>query len=370
MGSRRGQALSAVRVRTAKKPGRYADGNGLNLLIDLAGNKRWTQRLTIRGNRTDLGLGSYPLVSLGEAREQAFANRKLARAGGDPRAEKRRVAIPTFTEAAARVIDLRRPEWRHPKTTEHWEARLRNYAYPVLGHLPLDKITGADVLRVLSPVWTGKPEMARHVRGYMREVFDWAIGSGYRSDNPAGDAVRLALRRVRRTRKHYKAVHYTEVANALKAIRASKASPASKLSLEFQVLTATRPGEARNARWSEVDLATCTWTIPLERMKAEREHRVPLSERAIEILVEARSISSESGLVFVSVTDITHSADTFTTPRSRPPRSRGCGSNSRGYGRSDQWTIGWFTLPYLRNAMRSETIQTALTASGRSKGGP
>ena len=251
------------------------------------------------------------MVSLNEAREKAFANRKLARAGGDPRAEGRQETVPTFGEAAQRVIELRRPEWRHPKTARRWEATLRTYAYPFFGNLSLVDVSGADVLRALTPIWTEKPETARSVRGHIRDVMDWAIANGFRPDNPAGDAVRLGLKRVRRAKRHFNALHYTAVPAALRAVRVSKSTESSKLCLEFQVLTASRPGEARNARWSEIDVESRTWTIPSERMKADREHRVPLSERAMEILAEARTLDGGSDLVFPSWTgrplsDMTH----------------------------------------------------------------
>ena len=311
MSRRPANALNAIGVRTAKRPGRHADGNGLYLLIDPVGNKRWVQRLTIRGSRTDLGLGGYPLVSLNEAREKAFANRKLARAGGDPRSDGRQAAVPTFAEAVAKVIDLRRPDWRHPKTAKRWDATLRTYTYPFFGNLSIDKVSGADVLRALTPIWTEKPETARAVRGHIRDIMDWGIANGFRSDNPAGDAVRLGLKRARRAKTHYKAIHYSAVPIALKSIRSSRALAASKLCLEFQVLTASRPGEARQAKWSEVDADTKTWTIPSERMKADREHRVPLSTQTMEILAEARSLDDGSGLVFPSrsgrpLSDMTH----------------------------------------------------------------
>ena len=209
------------------------------------------------------------------------------------------------------MIAVRRPDWRDAKTAEHWQNRLRNYAHPYLEHLPIDQVTGADVLRVLTPIWTAKPEIARHLRGYMRDIFDWAIAHEYRHDNPAGDAVRLGLKRVRRAKTHYRALHYSKVADALRAVRESQARAASKLSLEFQVLTATRPGEARNARWSEVNMDARMWTIPVERMKSEREHRVPLAKQSIEILSQAEELQDASGLVFPSrsgrpLSDMTH----------------------------------------------------------------
>ena len=191
-------ALTAAWVRTEKRPGRHADGNGLYLLVEPAGNKRWIQRLTIRGRRTDLGLGGYPLVSLNEARDVAFANLKLARSGGDPRTEKARNFVPTFAEAVEQVIAIRQSEWRHPKTAKRWEATLKTYVYPFFGHMTVDQVSGADALRALTPIWTLKPETARAVRGHIRDVMDWAIANGYRIDNPAGDPVRLGLRRVRR----------------------------------------------------------------------------------------------------------------------------------------------------------------------------
>ncbi len=311
MSKRPNNELSAVRVRTERRPGRHADGNGLYLIVEPAGSKRWIQRLTIRGRRTDLGLGGYPLVSLSEARDKAFTNRKVARSGGDPRAEKRREAMPTFAEAAEGVIALRRPDWRHPKTAKRWEATLRTYAYPFLGNLSLDQVSSADVLRALTPIWTEKPETARAVRGHIRDIMDWAIANGFRHDNPAGDGVRLGLKRVRRAKTHFKALHYSAVSGALKSIRSSKALTSSKLCLEFQVLTASRPGEARNAQWSEIDVGARTWTIPSERMKSDREHRVPLSEWAMRILADARSLDGGSGLVFPSrsgrpLSDMTH----------------------------------------------------------------
>ncbi len=311
MSRRPNNALSAVQVRTERRPGRHADGNGLYLLVEPAGNKRWIQRLTIRGRRTDLGLGGYPLVSLSEARDKAFANRKVARSDGDPRVEKRLEAMPTFAEAAEGVIALRRPDWQHPKTAKRWEATLRTYTYPFFGNLSIDQVSGADVLRALTPIWTDKPETARAVRGHIRDIMDWGIANGFRYDNPAGDAVRLGLKRARRAKTHFKAIHYSEVPDVLKSIRRASALASSKLCLEFQVLTASRPGEARQAQWSEVDADTRTWTIPSERMKADREHRVPLSTQTMEILAEARSLDDGSGLVFPSrsgrpLSDMTH----------------------------------------------------------------
>ena len=311
MSGRPNSALSAARVRTEKRVGRHADGNGLYLVVEPSGNKRWIQRLTIRGRRTDLGLGGWPLVSLAEARERAIENRKTARSGGDPLAEKRNASVPTFSEAADRVIALNAPTWRHPKTEVQWRSSLKTYAYPYLADVPVDEIDGADVLAALAPIWTAKPETARRVRRRVSAIIKWAVASGYRYDNPAGDALSQVLPKTPKVGRHFKAIHYLAVPEALKSIRSSRSLAASRLCLTFQVLTASRPGEARNAQWSEVDVGSRTWTIPSERMKADREHRVPLSERVMEILAEARNLDDGSGLVFPSrsgrpLSDMTH----------------------------------------------------------------
>ena len=311
MSGRPSNALSAARVRTEKRVGRHADGNGLYLVVEPTGNKRWIQRLSIRGRRTDLGLGGWPLVSLASARERALENRRIARSGGDPLAEKRKALVPTFSEAAEKVIALNAPTWRHPKTEAQWRSSLKTYAYPYLADVAVDEIDGADVLAALSPIWTSKPETARRVRRRVSAIIKWSIASGYRDDNPAGDALSQVLPKTPKVSRHFRAIHYSAVPSALRSIRSARAFASSRLCLEFQVLTASRPGEARNAQWSEIDANSRTWTIPSERMKADREHRVPLSARAMEILAEASTLDVGSGFVFPSrlgrpLSDMTH----------------------------------------------------------------
>ena len=308
-GNRKSRPLTAARVRTEKRPGRYFDGQGLYLQVDPSGARRWLQRIVIRGKRTDLGLGGWPLVTLAEAREKALENRRIARSGGDPRMEKR--DVPTFAEAAAEVIELNRPTWRNAKHAAQWSSTLKTYVFPHFGFRPVDEVSGADVMKALTPIWTSKSETARRVRQRIGAVMKWAIANNYRLDNPAGDSVDAALPKTPRIKVHHKALHYTAVPAALDAVRRSNAATASKLSFELMVLTAARPGEARNAEWGEVDLNTRTWTIPSERMKADREHRVPLSTQTMEILAEARSLDDGSDLVFPSrsgrpLSDMTH----------------------------------------------------------------
>ena len=293
--------LSAQFVRNAG-PGFYCDGHGLNLRVDPSGARRWVQRLVIRGRPRWLGLGGYPLVSLAEARQRAFVNRKLARAGGDPLAERRREQqMPTFEEAAGRVIDLHRPGWRNAKHGAQWEATLRSHAFPHIGHVAIADVTTADVLQVLTAIWHDKPETARRVRQRISAVMKWGIAQGYRSDDPAGAAIGKALPQHQTTARHMRALPHREVAEAIAAVRASKAWWGTKSAFEFLVLTAARSGEVRLASWEEMDLDAAVWTVPAERTKSHREHRVPLCRRAIEILSQAQELGDGQQLAFPSM---------------------------------------------------------------------
>ena len=295
------KALSSAFVRTVQEPGKYFDGHGLFLKVDPSGARRWVQRIIIRGKRTELGLGSPPLVSLAEAREAALANRKLARAGGDPLREKREAeAVLTFEEAAKKVHEIHLPSWRNKKHGQQFINTLGTYAFPRMGKLKVADVTTADVLAVLTPIWLEKPETARRVRQRIGSVMKWAVAQGWRQDNPA-DAIAEALPRHDRTQTHRKALPYAEVAGCIETVQASGASNATKLAMEFVVLTACRSGEVRLAQWDEFDLGKAVWTIPASRMKAKREHRVPLSKRAVAVLTEARARGEGSDLVFPGI---------------------------------------------------------------------
>ena len=293
--------LTAKFVRTAK-PGQYFDGNGLILRVMPSSSRQWVQRIVIRGKRCDLGLGGYPLVTLAEARANALENRKIARAGGDPRTRRKNdTAIPRFAEAVDAVIELNTKGWKKgSKSAAQWRASLRDYAMPHIGDCRVDSITTAHVMAILLPIWHEKAETARRVRQRISAVMKWSIAQGYRHDNPAGDAVGAALPRNHGITKHQRALPYERVGDAIRKIRASKAGISCKLALEFLVLTAARSGEVRFALWREIDFETATWTIPAERMKAKRGHRVPLSARAVEILRQAKEIADGSGLLFPS----------------------------------------------------------------------
>lgn len=292
--------LTAQTVRNLNKPGLHADGHGLYLRVDPGGAKRWIQRLVIQGKRRDIGLGSISLVTLAEAREQALEHRKAARAGADPiAAKKRSEAILTFQAASDKVHDLSKPTWRNDKHGQQWLNTLTTYAFPHFGSKRVDEVTSADVLAALSPIWNSHPETARRVKQRIGTVFKWAMANGWRTDNPA-EAIAKALPKHDRSKiEHRQALPYDGVAAAIEKVRGSEAASATKLAFEFLILTATRSGETRDATWSEFDLDKAVWTIPGKRMKTKKPHRVPLSDRCLAILEEAKALKREDDdLVF------------------------------------------------------------------------
>ena len=291
-------ALSAAFLRSAP-PGRHADGNGLYLFVQPSGTRSWIQRLVVRGRRRELGLGSLALVPLAEAREKALANRKLARQGGDPLAEKRRTeGIPTFAEAAMRVLEQKRDGWRGRRHHREWMSSLRRFAFPRIGKMPVSEVTSADVLEILSPIWHRKAQTARRLRQRLRGVLEWAVAMEYRIDNPC-DRIGPVLGPQHDMVQHMQALPHREVAAAIRTVQTSTAPPAVRLAFEFLVLTAARWSEVRWAEWEVIDRDAGVWTVPARRMKANRQHRVPLCGRALEILEAVQALDEEAGpLVF------------------------------------------------------------------------
>ena len=304
----RPRMLSATFVRNVNLPGRYGDGRGglgLSLLVKPASrggfSKSWSQSVRLGGKPTSIGLGRYPVVTLAMARERALENARAIAEGRDPR-RRSACTAPTFAEACETVIAIHAGNWKPGgRTEEGWRASLRDYALPRLGAMPVDAIAGADVMDVLLPIWFAKRDTARSVRQRIGAVMKWAIAQGHRPDNPAGDALSAALPNNAAPRRHQRALPHAQVGAALARVRASGAHPGTVLGFEFLVLTAARSGEVRKARWEEFDLESAVWTIPAGRMKAGREHRVPLSPRALEVLDEARRLPPGAGTVFPSL---------------------------------------------------------------------
>jgi integrase len=289
------------------KPGFHHDGGGLYLQVREGSSgltRSWVLRYTRQGKARIMGLGPLDVLSLAEARERAREARKLLLDGVDPidareatKAE-RRVALATtmtFSQAAEAFIAAQEIGWRNGKHAAQWPATLKAYAYPVIGDLPVSSIDTGLVTKVLEPIWNIKPETASRLRGRIEKVLDWAKALGYRQgENPAQwrghlqnllaapSKAKRAVREATNRGEHHGALPYAKVAGFMAALRGQTGTAAR--TLEFTILTAARTGEVIGARWQEIDLVGRVWVVPAERMKAGKEHRVPLSERAIAIL--------------------------------------------------------------------------------------
>ena len=280
--------------------GKYGDQQGLILRVSPSGSKQWIWRGTVRPKRRDLGLGGYPFTSLAEASQIAFEYRKLARGGGDPAALRRNSAAPSFAEARERAIEVRAPSWKDGgKSANNWRSTLGRYAYPRLADMPVSEITSEDVLAVVLPVWQTRRETARKLKGRISAVMAWTIAEGHRADDPT-IAVSRALPRNGYQVQHYEALPHSDVAAALATVAASGAWAGTKLAFRFLVLTAARSGDVRGARWDEIDTDAALWTVPAERAKNRRPHRVPLSTAALQVLTAARDLPDSSELIFPS----------------------------------------------------------------------
>jgi integrase len=295
--------LTGKAVAALRNPGKYRVSR--NLYLQIEGRSRsWLFRYMRHGVAHWHGLGSCDLVTLAEAREKALACRKMLLAGTDPIEHERArrmqallatAATMTFRECGEAYIRAHEASWRNPKHRQQWPNTLSTYVYPVIGSLPVQAIDVGLVTKILEPIWQEKPETASRVRGRIETVLDWATARGYRAgDNPARwrghlDQLLPKKTKVRKVR-HQPAMPYRNIPGFMAQLRAQNSTSAR--GLEFTVLAAVRTSETIGATWGEIDLKAKTWTIPPTRTKAEREHRVPLSARALEIL---QSLPREKG---------------------------------------------------------------------------
>ena len=282
--------LSARKVDTAA-PGKHEDGGGLRLVVSPTGAKKWVLRVTIRGRRREMGLGAYPDVTLATARDEAARCRSIAKAGGDPIAERTAVKqqMPSFTSCAAQYIRSQRHGWRNPKHQRQWVRTLKTYARPVIGERLVTEVTTEDILQILSPIWKTKNETAKRVQGRIENVLDFATAHGFRAEtNPArwrGHLDKLLPKPTRvRQVAHHPAMPYLDVPAYMDELRHMEGI--APKALRFLIVTAARTNEVRLATWNEIDLENETWIIPASRMKSRREHRVPVSSEALSILDE------------------------------------------------------------------------------------
>lgn len=279
-------ALSARKVETAG-PGRHGDGRGLFLYVKGSGARSWVLRYQVMGKRHDLGLGAYPEVSLAMARDRALQARRMIQEGVDPIAKKRQAQPKTFKDAALELIESKRPGWKNAKHAAQWSSTLEAYVFPSLGRMQVARIQTADVIGALKPIWNAKPETANRVRQRIEAVLDYASALGIRKgDNPArwrGHLDHLLPKPTKvKAVKHHPALHHVEIAGFMDDL--SNRTGVAARALAFTILTAARSGETRGAIWAEIDLDAKIWTIPAKRMKAGKEHRVPLTQEAIALL--------------------------------------------------------------------------------------
>ncbi len=282
-------------------PGKHYDSGGFGLILRVrsSGRARWAWRGTVRGRRVELGLGRRAFMSLRRARETAFEYARIAADGDDPRTQ--RSNAPTFRDATESVIRLQRRSWKagaaSRRQEQQWRQTLTTHAFPVLGDMTVDQVTAADVLRVLTPLWTAKPAAAKTVKQRIGIVLRWAIAQGFRQDDPMG-AVGSVLPRQPHG-GHHRFLPPKDIETAMAKIGSADCWLGTRLAVRFLALTATRTAEVRGATWAEVDTEAAVWTIPANRVKTKREHRIPLSSQALEVLAKARQLrGGRSRLLF------------------------------------------------------------------------
>ena len=293
--------LNHPKIQAAIKAGkrqRLADGQGLLLAIMPSGSASWILRVQSGGRRRDVGLGGYPRLSLSDAREKAREKRATAKAGGNPTERPR--PMPTFAEAARAALECRAKakRWRGSATARDWLASIENHCGPLLSR-PVNEVSGGDVLAVLQGLMDTHPSLTQSLRQRIRSTFAVAKLNGHiQGDNPAGEGLDAFMPTHEPT--HHAALNHADVGAALRAVDATPSGEAVTLVIRWLTLTACRSGEARGARWSEIDLQARTWTIPPTRTKTAREHRIPLSSAALRVLDRAKTLDDGSGLAFPS----------------------------------------------------------------------
>lgn len=282
--------LTALKVKSLTEPGSYTDGDGLILVVRPNGSKKWILRITIAGKRRDVGLGSFKTTTLADAREAADQMRRKVARGIDPIAERHaeRIVIPTFEEAAKAVHEEHKAAWKNGKHQAQWLTTLKTYAFAALGKKLVSEIEGPAIRDVLAPIWLTKPETARRVRQRIGAVLDWSYAKGFRATEAPMRSVSKGLPRQPKKDGHFEAMPYPDVPAFI--IKLRERSTMGRLALEALILTATRSGEIRLARWDELDLDAGLWSIPATRMKMGRPHIVPLSAEAIDVFRRAEKL--------------------------------------------------------------------------------
>ncbi|MXZ73648.1 MAG: tyrosine-type recombinase/integrase [Gemmatimonadetes bacterium] len=322
--------LNARECRSTTKPGFYRVDDTLYLYVKPSGRKSWVQRVVIDGRRHNLGLGSFPVVSLDKAKRRAFENRVKISDGVNPL----RGSVPTFREAAEKVHVALAPSFRSEQHTRDWMRILKKHAYPAIENVPVDRIKQQHVMDLLKPIWTTKTETARRVRQRIKTVLDHCRVDGHVRENVADDRLNPALPSMPKVKENFRALDFREMPDAVNRIRSVSSLPA-RLCMLFAVYTAARSNEVREATWDEIDEASSTWEIPGERMKNGKPHRVPLSKSALEVLKDARPLRNDSNLIFPSLMKPRH-----------PMSSRALVKNLEELGLADKTTVHGFRTSF------------------------
>ena len=295
-----GNKITAAKVNSITEPGMYLADDTLYLCVKPSGRRSWIQRLSFKGHRHDIGLGPTYAVSLSEARALAQENRIKRYRGINPLAERRKPGTISFRQAAIDTHAEHAPNWskRHSGT---WMQMLEKHAFPKLGNRPVNEITQSDVLAVLEPIRTKRPETARRVRQRIRTILKYCQSKELVKENVADERIDGAFLSRTKKKGHFRALDYREMPGAYRTIESQFNTLPARLCLQFLILTATRSGEARGAKWSEIDRKSGTWTIPAERMeKTKKPHRIPLSKSALAVLDEAEHLRDDTDLIFPS----------------------------------------------------------------------
>ena len=282
--------------------GWHADGNGLYLVVESSGAKRWMQRLVIQGRRRDIGLGSAKIVTLDDARDCAVQYRRIARAGGDPIAERRKIlgSTLTFKETALKVHHLNLPTWDNEKHASQWLSSLENHVFPLIGSKAIGSITPSDIMTVLTPIWVNKTDTAKKIRQRLRTVVKWARAQGHFTGDDPIEIAEAALPKVKHSSNHFKSAPFANIPSIFNQIEQSRLYLSTKLAVQLLILTACRTTEVRESTWDEIDFKQKLWHIPAKRMKMNTPHNIPLSDGAIIVLTRAQDLHTDNALIFPS----------------------------------------------------------------------
>jgi len=300
--------LKSNQLQSIDKPGMYRIAPSLYLRVAPGGSRQFVQRIMVYGKRRDIGLGGWPATSLTEAKEKAICNRAEVLTGCNPitikhalRMErKRKYLMPSFAQVQEQTLQGLKTTWRNPKTAKNWKEGMDRYVLPFIGNIPIDEVSREDILKVLVPLWTEKPNLARKTRQRMSAVFKLAMAYGHIEINLAGEAVDGALPKQKVVKTHYRALPYSRIPKMLETVFRADANIVVRAAVCWITLTACRSSEARHAKWQEIDLKHRIWKIPGSRMKANKEHRVPISDGMMMILEIVKPLKDGSGYLFPS----------------------------------------------------------------------